>query len=307
MKVFLCTFGLLLVTFTLATLAQGQSRLSPEDQHEFDKYYTKWVNDTRKHDRDDIAKDVGHMQEIMGRNHIPPDVPFDQLASTGDAYGARVYQGRLSADEQREFDKYYIKWVNDTRKNDRDDIAKDMRHMQEIMARKNIPANVPLDQIASSGYSGNGTPEEYPARARWQDRLSADDQRAFDGYYARWVDDTRANDQDEVSRDVGHMQAIMARNNIPADVPFDQIVSHRSYPESTYPAGSDRAWQGKLREDDQHDFDRAYVNWLEDTRKNDRDDIDRDVRRMQDIMARNNIPANVPFDRIASPDAALRY
>jgi len=151
MKVFLCTFGLLLVTFTLATLAQGQSRLSPEDQREFDKYYTKWVNDTRKNDRDDIAKDVGHMQEIMGRNHIPPDVPFDQLASTGDAYGARVYQGRLSADEQREFDKYYIKWVNDTRKNDRDDIAKDMRHMQEIMARKNIPANVPLDQIASSG------------------------------------------------------------------------------------------------------------------------------------------------------------
>jgi hypothetical protein len=27
-------------------------------------------------------------------------------------------QGRLSSDEQREFDKYYTKWVNDTRKND---------------------------------------------------------------------------------------------------------------------------------------------------------------------------------------------
>jgi len=27
---------------------------------------------------------------------------------------------------------------------------------------------------------------------------------------------------------------------------------------------------------------------------------------MQDIMARNNIPANVPYDRIASPDAG-RY
>ena len=56
MKAFLCTFGFLLVTFTLATLAQGQNRLSPEDQREFDKYYTKWVNDTRKNDRDDIAK-----------------------------------------------------------------------------------------------------------------------------------------------------------------------------------------------------------------------------------------------------------
>jgi cytochrome P450 len=138
-------FGLLLAAFMLSASAQAQSWLSPEDQREFDKYYTKWVNDTRKNDRDDIAKDVGRMQEIMGRNHISADVPFDQLASTGNAYGARVYQGRLSADEQRDFDKYYTKWVNDTRKNDRDDIAKDVRHMQEIMARKNIPANVPFD------------------------------------------------------------------------------------------------------------------------------------------------------------------
>jgi hypothetical protein len=306
MKVFLCTFGLLLATFTLSAFAHGQSRLSPEDQRDFDKYYTKWVNDTRKNDRDDIAKDVGHMQEIMGRNHIAANVPFDQLASSGNAYGARVYQGRLSADEQREFDKYYTKWVNDTRKNDRDDIARDVRRMQEIMARKNIPASVPFDQIASTGYAGNGAPEAY-ARGTWRNTLSPDDQRAFDKYYARWVDDTRANDQDDISRDAGYMQAIMARNNIPPDVPFDQIVSARPYPESHYPAGGDRAWQGRLGEDDQREFDRSYANWLEDTRQNDRDDIDKDVRRMQDIMARNNIPANVPFDRIASPDSALRH
>src|SRR5216683_2223159 len=105
MKVFLCTFGLLLAAFTLSAFAQGQSRLSPEDQREFDKYYTKWVNDTRKSDRDDIAKDV--------------------------------------------------------------------RHMQEIMARKNIPANVPFDQIASTGYAGNGAPETY-SRGAWRDTLSPD-------------------------------------------------------------------------------------------------------------------------------------
>ena len=156
--------------------------------------------------------------------------------------------------------------------------------MQEIMARKNIPANVPFDQIASSAYAGNGAPGVY-SRGTWRGRLSLDDQRDFDEYYARWVDDTRANDQDAISRDVGRMQAIMARNNLPGD----------------------RAWQGRLGEDDQREFDRSYANWLEDTRMNDRDDIDRDVRRMQDIMARNNIPANVPFDRIASPNAALRH
>ena len=307
MKVFLCTLGLLLATFTLSAFAQGQSRLSPNDQHEFDKYYTKWVNDTRKNDRDDIARDVGRMQEIMERNHIPADVPFDQLASTGNQYGAREYQGRLSADEQRDFDKYYTKWVNDTRKNDRDDIAKDVRHMQEIMARKNIPANVPFDQIASSGYSENRVAETHFDRDTWQGRLSPDDQREFDEYYARWVDDTRANDQDNTSRDAGHMQAIMARNNIPADVPFEQIVRSRAYSESNYPAASDRGWQGRLGEGDQREFDRTYADWLEDTRKNDRDDIDRDVRHMQDIMARNGIPANVPFDRIASADAASRH
>ena len=37
-------------------------------------------------------------------------------------------------------------------------------------------------------------------------------------------------------------------------------------------------------------------------RRNDTDDIAKDVGRMQEIMARNGIPANVPLDDIASPD-----
>src|ERR1044071_7596973 len=97
-------------------------------------------------------------------------------------------QSRLSPNDQREFDKHYTKWVNDTRKNDRDDIAKDVRHMQEIMARKNIPANVPFDQIASTGSAENGAVEGYP-RGQWRHSLSPDDQRDFDRYYSRWVDD----------------------------------------------------------------------------------------------------------------------
>ena len=180
----------MLAALALSANAQGQGRLSPEDQREFDKYYTKWVNDTRKNDRDDIAKDVGKMQEIMARNGISANAPFDQIASTGGAGDAHMYQGRLSADEQKDFDKYYTKWVNDTRKNDRDDIAKDVRHMQEIMARKNIPANVPFDVIASSGSGPNGAMGP-SSRGAWRDGLSPDDRRDFDRYYARWVDDTR--------------------------------------------------------------------------------------------------------------------
>ncbi len=60
---------------------------------------------------------------------------------------------------------------------------------------------------------------------RWQDRLSPNDQRDFDRYYSQWIDDTRRNDRDEVSRDAGRLQEIMTRNNIPADVPFDRIAS----------------------------------------------------------------------------------
>src|SRR6476659_9402215 len=104
---------------TLPSLGQGQ-RLSPDDQKKFDKHYTKWVDDTRKNDRNDIAHDVHEMQEIMAKYNIPANVPYDQIASTGGA--VRVYQNRLSASDQSEFDKYYTKWVNDTRKNDRDDI-----------------------------------------------------------------------------------------------------------------------------------------------------------------------------------------
>jgi len=152
--------SVLLAVFTLPALAQWQGRLSPDDQRNFDKYYSKWIDDTRRNDRDDISKDIGHMQEIMARYNIPPDVPFNQIASNPAAYPAYGYpggaypvyghwQGRLSPDDQRDFDKYYSKWLKHTRKNDRDDIDKDSRHMQDIMARYNIPANVPFDQIAS--------------------------------------------------------------------------------------------------------------------------------------------------------------
>ena len=298
----------LLVAIAMPSFAQ-QGRLSPHDQSEFDKYYTKWVNDTRKNDRDDIAKDVKHMQEIMGRNGIPSNVPYEQIASTGNEYPARTYQGRLSAHDQSEFDKNYTKWINATRKNDRDDIAKDVAHMQEIMARNNIPANVPFDQIASTGSAAGG----YPASAYpYQGRLSPDDQREFDKNYSRWVDDMRSNDRDDINKDAARMQEIMARNNIPANVPFDQIASNGAYPNRGYSGGnySNGAYssngQSRLSADDQREFDRYYSKWLEDMRKNDRDDIDKDVRHMQDIMARYNIPASIPFDQVASPDAARR-
>lgn len=313
----------LLAALALPAFCQS-SRLSPDDQHEFDKAYTKWVNDTRKNDRDDIAKDVRKMQEIMGRNNIPANVPFDQIASTGNAYQGRSYQGQLSAQDQKEFDKYYTKWVNDTRKNDRDDVERDVRRMREIMVHNSIPADVPFDQVASTGYGPNrydndrynnynNNQAHYAQNGRYESRLAPEDQRDFDRYYGQWVDDSRRNDRDDADRDVRHMQDIMARNNIPPDVPFDQLATPGGYQNNSYNNTNDysrggyASGQTRLSADDQREFDKAYTKWVNDSRKNDRDDLEKDTRKMQDIMARYNIPSNVPYDQIASQNAGYQH
>ena len=64
----------------------GQTRLSADDQREFDKAYEKWEKDTRKHDGDDIRKDERKMQDIMARYNIPRDVTYDQIASPNAGY-----------------------------------------------------------------------------------------------------------------------------------------------------------------------------------------------------------------------------
>lgn len=299
-----------LVSALLVLSAVGQSgRLSADDQREFDKAYTKWVNDTRKNDRDDIAKDVRKMQEIMARGGIPANVPYDRIASTGNAYPARSYQRQLPPDDQKEFDKYYTKWVNDTRKNDHEDISKDVRKMQDIMVRNHIPADVPFEQVASTGYVGPGGYEDrrYAPNGTYG-RLSPEDQRDFDRYYSQWVDDNRRNDRPDAARDADHLQDIMSRNHIPSTVAYEELATRAAssaYGQNVY--GQSGYGQTRLSPDDQREFDKVYSKWLDDSRKNDRDDLEKDTRRMQDIMARYNIPSNVPYDQIASPDGGPRY
>jgi len=92
------------------------------------------------------------MEEIMSRYNIPQDTPFDAIATANGYaphYDARQYQGRLSPEDQRKYDKAYEKWQSDRARHDRDDIAKDEGKMQEIMAKYKIPRNVPYDVLAS--------------------------------------------------------------------------------------------------------------------------------------------------------------
>lgn len=131
-----------------------QQALSPDDQREFNKEYGKWQEANQRNDRDDVDKHARKMEDIMARYRIPPDTPFDTIATSGGYdrhYDARQYQGRFSPEDQKKFDKAYEHWMKHRNGHDRDDAARDENHMQEIMARYQIPRDVAYDQLASGG------------------------------------------------------------------------------------------------------------------------------------------------------------
>src|SRR5437588_12122999 len=94
------------------------------------------------------------------------------------------------------------------------------------------------------------------------------------------------------------MQEIMARYNIRSDVQFDQIASNGSL--SPYAGNAGYGAPARLSRDDQKKFDKYYSEWVEANRKNKREESDENARKMQEIMARYNIPSSVQFEQIAS-------
>jgi hypothetical protein len=144
-----------------------QGRMSADDQRKFDDEYRKWQESSAKNDRDDIDKHARKMEEIMARYSIPPDTPFDAIATRGYANGGynnggyvnqgygrrdeRDYRGRMSPDDQAKFDKSYQHYLHEESEHDRNGMAKEEGHMQEIMARYRIPRDVPYDALASNG------------------------------------------------------------------------------------------------------------------------------------------------------------
>lgn len=133
---------------------QWQGTMSPDDQKEFNKEYGKWQEATAKNDRDDIDKHARRMEGIMARYRIPPNTPFDAVATSNGYsrhYDPREFLGRMSGDDQKNFDHHYEKWLHERREGDRSSAAKEEGKMQEIMARYNIPRDVPYDAIVSGG------------------------------------------------------------------------------------------------------------------------------------------------------------
>lgn len=244
-------------------------------------------------------------------------VPGHAQAQYNAPYGqAQNWRGALSPDDQRDFDKYYSKWVDASRKGDRDDIAKNQEKMQDIMVRNHIPVGVSFDQIATNpepAYNGAYPNGAYPngayAYPGGQGRLSPDDQRKFDSDYQKWVDAQRTNDRDDVDKHAREMEDIMSRYNIPSNVPFSSIATN-GYAAPAYGNAPNGYAYGngaqRLSDKDQKDFDKAYHHWVEARNKRDMDDVDKNERKMREIMAKYNIPANVQFDQIATAGSAYR-
>jgi hypothetical protein len=89
------------------------------------------------------------MRDVMSHNNIPPDVPFDQIASNGSSAYVPQWQGRLSSRDQQRFDSYYSRWLDYRRTNNRNQVSSMEKRMRDVMSHNNIPQDVPFDQIAS--------------------------------------------------------------------------------------------------------------------------------------------------------------
>jgi hypothetical protein len=228
-------FGSLIVlaAMTLPALAQVQ-QMTEDDQQAFNGYYSRWLHDKQTSDRDDMISTEHHMQDIMSKYAIPPSTPYDEVASQNNysaplpsAYAnqpAGRWQGVLSGGDQDKFNKEYTKWQAANATNDRDGIDKHARNMEEIMNRYNIPPNTPFAQIATLSNLPHTNVTQY------QGRFSPDDQKKFDKAYEKWQQDRAKHDRDDIYKDEGKMQEIMARYNVPRDVPYDALASgNRGY------------------------------------------------------------------------------
>jgi hypothetical protein len=58
-----------------------RGRLSSDDQQRFDSYYSRWQEYRRTNNRDEIVSMEKRMQDVMTHYNIPPNTPYDQIAS----------------------------------------------------------------------------------------------------------------------------------------------------------------------------------------------------------------------------------
>src|SRR6266478_4763981 len=77
-------------------------------------------------------------------------------------------------------------------------------------------------------------------------------------------------------------------------------MAQSEYPDRDRDRGYAGQWQGRMSTGDQKEFNHEYHEWQEANAKNDRHDINKHARKMEEIMRRYNISPDTPFDAIAT-------
>jgi len=202
---------------------------------------------------------------------------------------AQWQQWRLSSDDQRRFDSYFSRWQEYRQRNDREQILSMENRMLDIYAHYNIPADTPYWRVATNGRS---------MRNPWRGQLSASDQARFDSYFSRWQEYRDRRDRDQIASMERRMQDIYAHYRIPANTPYFMVASNPR--DDDWDRWSRDRWRGRLSSDDQRRFDSYFSRWQDYRRTGNHSEQASMERRMLDVMAQYDIPAQVPFEQIAS-------
>ena len=189
----------LMVGLLVPAFAQRNGRqLSPDDQHRFDSYYSRWQGYQSSHNEEQIRSMEKRMQDVYHHYGIPADTPYRDVASGGawnrerDEDRGRGHEHGWDRDRDRDEDRY--------RDEDRD-----------------------WDQ------NRRGEWDRYRDRDRdyWRQNqhLSSDDQRRFDSYFQRWQNYRRTNNGEQIASMEKRMYDVYDHYGIPHDVPFDRVAS----------------------------------------------------------------------------------
>jgi hypothetical protein len=127
-------------------------------------------------------------------------------------------QYRLSSDDQRRFDDYYSKWLQNRQRRDRSEIASMEMRMLDIYGKYRIPSSTPYDALASRNV-------ETPGGGNYAGRLRGDDQSRFDNYYKRWLSYRQSRDREQIASMQGRMLDIYSSNRIPLTTPYEMVAS----------------------------------------------------------------------------------
>jgi hypothetical protein len=126
---------------------QGQNHLSVEDQQRFDSYYSRWLTARRTGNRRETGSTEERMRDLMGRNSIPLNVQFSQIASESAGRNSRPNIPRFSGKDASDFRNYYSRWQQYKQTNNREQVASMEERMTKVMTDHNVPNNASYEDV----------------------------------------------------------------------------------------------------------------------------------------------------------------